>query len=357
MTQVFRPHVLPPLSECIHYEADESRKFLEEISAGAVTHETNAEFLRLVKEKGLVPGPWEEFPENVRSSLKWIAEEFIIKRKLAIEGIEEELPVYDELGLELCKAHLDVRFSTPKGEPYIVDWKSGQKRNYGPQIMAYALAAMDKTNWHYCYAGIAYQETGEFYEQKIEYKKAAGIINNLAEAFATKSAPHTINRYCEWCALNRKCPAWVKQANLALVATRTLADYTPLDVEALKNDPTRLEDFLLLYERLKDMIDKEWRLKEALMLHTDTTGYQPTNFTKVTVEPQTTEILSCDSEEFLKKVAKKIGPERTALVITVDVARAKAEWEKLHADTEFPIRVRAEVSEKKGYSYLRRKVK
>lgn len=300
--------------------------------------------------------PWKEFPLNVQAGLEWIYKEFIVNRKLKIEGIEEELPLLDELGMELCKAHLDVRFSTPKGEPYIVDWKTGQKRTYTAQVAAYALAAMDKTNWRYCFTGIAYQESGEYFERKWEYKEAAKIVQDLAEAFAAQTAPHKINRYCEWCALNRKCPAWEKQANLALVTTRTLADYTPMDVEALKNDPVRLDDFLLLYSRLQDMIDKEWRLKEALMMHTDT-GYQPTNFTKISIDSRIEEVLSVDSRDFLSKVAKKLGIDNTAAVISVDVVKAMAAWKETQPESEFPIRVRAQTNEKKGYSYLRRKIK
>lgn len=56
MSQLFRPSTFPPLSECIHYQTDETRTLLAEVSAGQVTHETNAEFLRLVQQMGLDRG-------------------------------------------------------------------------------------------------------------------------------------------------------------------------------------------------------------------------------------------------------------------------------------------------------------
>lgn len=353
MKREFHPHLFPQYKKCIRLIPAERDSL--ELHEGSTFHDLEFVFWESIQKGKEIGKLLESFPEMVRPKLNWSYQEFAVKRELKIEAVEEELPIVDQYGEQICLAHLDTRFSDARGLPYITDWKTGRVRDYSMQLKGYAAATMDKLGVDTCRGAIAYPETGEVHEMKFTYDDVHEIWK-LYDAFEAQELPHTINEYCEWCELNGKCPAWLKQADKAIVAADRLTNYLPVEIDKLKSDPIRLEEFLLLFDRLKQMVEDNWQLKDALLAHTDL-GYHLEKYTKVTVDPKSEEKLSCNPEEFLLKVAKPMGLARVAVAITVDVAKAMEMWKDFTNEKEFPIKVRAERVEKKGYSYLRRKTK
>ncbi len=121
----------------------------------------------------------------------------------------------------------------------------------------------------------------------------------------------------------------------------------------LKNNPIDLEKFVSAYERLKTLIEEDWKLKDALKSHMET-GFKAESFTLVRVKDKEIQEPNVNPEEYLQKVVKEIGTMKAAGAIKVDLSKAKEIWSSYTAKP-FPLDPIITITTKSGYSYIRAK--
>lgn len=321
----FRPSNLPALDQCIHFEPTHSDS--EAVNDGRAFHVAIAIYLKdrfIDHNCPIAPEP------NMIWAIQLI--EDMVADGWEVVAVEFELEIYDEIGQLVTTGTVDVVLRIPNEPIYrIIDWKTGEWRDYGPQFDAYMMAACDHFATMNIDIGIAYTELEEMHFYAPNYFDAASKTLGLYSAWSIRNMEnppaHKENPYCSWCAVKGTCPVWREQAApaLAVVNAGVSASMPAFQIEELKNNPQRLGDFLRSYEILSDLVEKTWKLKEALRTHIET-GTNVNGWGIVNVKESST-----------------MEPDMEAI---------RAHYQALqHIDYPHKEKI------KKGYSYLKRKAK
>jgi hypothetical protein len=244
----------------------------------------------------------------------------------------------------------------------IIDWKTGEPRDYSAQLAGYTMALYDRLPEAKSVRAIAvFVDANETHDHTHSYQKATDRFLDLYEKWREKdNANYTINQYCDWCALRPDCPAWRSQADAALSLAQDIESspgpVSQAKIDLLKNSPGDLEKFVLAFERFKTLVDEDWALKAALKSHIET-GYKSEHYSLVNVKEKelTQEVI--DPETYLQKVVKELGTMKAAAAVIIDAAIAKETWAAFSADRPFPVPIKKVLSTKSGYSYLKQKNK
>lgn len=348
----FRPCNFPALSECIQFQS--SNEPSDEASYGTEWHKEMAEllrpFIRIPGAKPFGPVTVADLQIEVPAHLQWafnLVGDYILSGWTLI-GVELSWPILDEIGNVLTTGTLDV-FMWRDNEELIIDWKTGQKRDYSGQKIGYIMAVYDNfVGAESCTGVDAFVNDKDTHETRISWQEASTYILNLYDRWKERKGPHTINDWCVFCSLRGKCPAWLESAKPAL---KLVEDPSPLpfNVDTLKNNPAKLGAFMTAYKRLQTLVDDEWNLKDALKTHMEC-GEIIDGWTIVNVKG--TEKQSVDPEKFLLTVVKQMGTAKAAAAIKVDVETAQERWAGFTKEP-FPIEIKSEP--KPGYSYIKQK--
>lgn len=348
----FRPSAFPALSQCIRFEGD--KESTEYTQNGDEFHDVSARMWTMIRDNRADMFPWKSFGKQWHEKLKWCYNQFFVIRNLRPVQIELEVPLLNEFGEQYCLGHIDVLFETDKKYPYPVDWKTGLERDYSTQLMGYSIPAMERYGVDSCSGAVAFVDLGIVRDMEFDLLRSTAWLDALYEEWKRAIGEHKINVYCEWCALKTNgCPAWTKQAQSALA---TIEHLPTINIDALKNDPPKLEEFLLLYDRFVEFVE-DHKLKSALQTHFDT-GYSGAFYNKVNVGESTAEKQSVDVEQWLLKVLPEVGRMRAAQVIKIDAGAYASMWQEFREKDPLPVPVKTEmVVTRKAYSYIRRKGK
>jgi hypothetical protein len=354
----FSPHHFPALSECIHhiYRDIKDSSYLER---GNGFHQTTAAVLREWSE-GREPNPPTDRKDIIAPVLFALG---VVSRYLtqswSILAVELELPILDADGIEITHGTVDLILKRGP-ELLAVDWKTGDSRDYSLQLDGYCLAIADRwTGATSVGSEIVFVDLEETQATSASYGEFSSRILDLYERWRDKSHyPHKINHYCDTCLLRGECPAWRREADFAVAAIHDIEreDNPKLltaRIEQLKSDPVRLEQFVSCYERLKTLVENDWKLKEALHTHLQK-GYRGSLYRLATVHSRYVETESVDAEKWLLAASEPLGMTLAASAILVDAQKAKAVWAD-HSSDSFPVTIQTITQTIPGYSYVKRK--
>jgi hypothetical protein len=354
----FRPSHFPALCRCVHhvYKPVEDPTFLER---GDAVHKTIAAVLRewMVGRQFCPSIARKDTVAPVAEALSVVSD--YLGQGWRIAAVELALPILDAEGSPITHGTIDLVLERD-GHLLVIDWKTGDASDYSSQLDAYALAASDQwTLAQSVTSEIVYLDLEETTQASSSYVALSARVLGLYDRWRDKeSQPHTISHYCDTCALRGDCPSWRKEADLALASINDIgadddASLITARIDALKNDPERLEQFVSTWDRLKTLVEDDWRLKEALHTHMDT-GYRGNYYSLVTVDPRESVTEEIDPEAWLLTSLETLGTAGAASAIRVDPAKAKAAWAQYSSD-QFPVTTRNVTQTVAGYSYVRRK--
>jgi hypothetical protein len=111
----------------------------------------------------------------------------------------------------------------------VIDYKSGQQRDYYYQLITYALAAMQKYGEAECRVVTLYGRTEDVHEFMILKEDAEAEVFALFDRLVEGGDPCLCD-YCGWCALNGSCEATAP----AITAVATRYPEQPIDVTAIE---------------------------------------------------------------------------------------------------------------------------
>jgi CRISPR/Cas system-associated exonuclease Cas4 (RecB family) len=311
--RVFRPSVLPKLEECLHFQPKESID--EYTSRGTSLHGIIACVLR--KQHGVADIPIKEDRETVA----WAISE-LTSRELEILEVEKEMPLLIH-GEKVWDMTVDL--IARDEDLWVVDWKSGDKRDYSAQIAAYGMEAMRKRRKKNCVLMVSYLDLRESYEYELEYGDAVIRVTELYDAWRNPAkAAYVINDYCDYCHLRGACPAWLEEGKKAFALTEDTLD---LRVEELKKDPVKLGEFFAAYKRLVKLVEKEWALKDMVLEHL-TNGRDVPGF-GLARDPS---YQTVDPEQVLLNVVGEMGTMRAAKFISVSIPKMIEGWSEFSSE-------------------------
>jgi hypothetical protein len=354
-TMGFRPSHFPALNQCIHHENKEPAGD----AAGRGTA-IGARIAELITSKDDTIDYSKEEPP-VQYACTWVIQSLMTGWRIA--GVELPVNILDGNGQEITHGSIDLLLERNR-EYQIVDWKTGDKNGYAPQLAAYMSAVMDAyTSSRNVTGTIVYLDLQETETVNLKSGQCFDLVQDLWDKWNNKdNEPHTINPYCSYCAARGDCLAWRVQGALALDTVEELGvpsgrALVTAKVDALKNDPTKLEEFILAWERAKTLVETDWQLKNALKTHLEN-GFKAEHHILVHIKNSNTITRSIDPEQFLEKIASRIGFMNAAPAIKVDPDKAIEAWKKFYGygeDAKPPVEISETRVDKPGYSYIRAK--
>jgi hypothetical protein len=348
----FRPSHFGELDACIHHESGEAGEAAER---GTRFHMVIGNLLNI--STWVAPA---ELPE-VAFALNLVSD--YLKQCWRIFAVELQIDILNEFGEPITHGTIDLVLER-NGEFLIIDWKTGDKGRHDLQLHGYGMAFMDfypqAENVRGVLAYVDLQETVGVY---LSYSISSTNVLLLYDKWLEKERhPYVIGTQCDWCGLRAKCPAWAASATAAFDKVNYLAlnpktglpqggNLVPSTVDNLKNDPTRLEEFVLAWERAKTLVEDDWGLRKALQEHIQN-GFKAEHHILVNVKGKIEKTV--DPEQFLERIARKVGYMKAAGAIKVDADKAIETWTNFTAD---PLPLQVTETEKPGYTYMRAKGK
>jgi PD-(D/E)XK nuclease superfamily len=350
--QGLRPSHFPALTACIHHESIETDS--EAATRGSGTHGRIPQVITADTVN------YEEEEPPVQFAAAWVISRLM--EGWRIVGTEIPVDILDAEGSVITTGTLDLLLERNRSYQ-IVDWKTGDKNGYTSQMAGYISAVQDLYPKGKIEGTLVYLDLQEAEPVNLNSMQCFQMVDDLWNKWNHKhNEPYTINPYCDYCALRGECPAWREQAAVALDTVTQLgvpagSSLVTAKVDALKNDPTKLEEFILAWERAKTLVEGEWKLKEALKTHMET-GFKADHHILVHVKDSSSIVRSIDPEQFLEKIAHKIGFMNAAPAVKVDPDKAREVWQKFYGygdDATFPVEIKEASIDKSGYSYIRAK--
>jgi hypothetical protein len=189
------PSSFPQLELCSCFETGEVG---EAAKKGTYEHE--------VLEKMLRGQPVEGVEDDVLEKVTW-AYEFVTEMAKRYEvspgkiEIEKEVHVVDENMNEITFGTIDIGFLE-----FIFDYKSGEIRNYKPQMACYALGQMQAKNLRTVHVFELYGRYKKAVDYEINIDEASGIVNSIYWAAKDQKKKPKKNSYCKWCRFGTSCP-------------------------------------------------------------------------------------------------------------------------------------------------------
>jgi hypothetical protein len=341
----FRPSHFAALENCIHHQQKEA----------GLAAENGIEIHRLIADNV------EEHLFNDNPAVNWALELVTDYQQKGwnILYVEKEITLAAPDGNTMTKGTLDLVLEKDR-HFLVIDWKTGETvRDYSAQMAGYIMALeelhLEAESTH---AMIAYVDLKQTVDHTQSYQESSIRVVKLYKRWKAKSEPYTINPYCDWCALRGECPAWRVSADSALATVKELqspdGSFQQAKIDHLKNTPADLESFLMLYDRMRTLVDDEWKLKSALKSHMET-GYQAEHFSLVKIKDKEIHEETIEPETYLQQVVKQLGTMKAASAVRIDVAKAKELWAATMGDKPFPVSTKILITTKSGYSYIRAK--
>lgn len=114
--------------------------------------------------------------------------------------IEKEISVYDRAFEEITFGSLDVGF-----KDIIIDYKSGMKRNYFPQMACYALGWMQKYNLKTVKVVEVYGKSRDVIVYNVSRQEAEDTVYAISDSIDDPNKTPQGNEYCSWCSKKPYC--------------------------------------------------------------------------------------------------------------------------------------------------------
>ena len=250
--KAFRPSSGPALEMCSHYEPTFSTS--PNAQRGTEFHQTIAVVLR-------DPDYWVGYPERTTAySIE------LYKKLIDIPGgIEDEVPLLDSDGEFVTSGTIDCWGRKQIGKDLerhaIIDWKTGQERDYWAQLSIYGLSLLDRV-----YANvprhtlddaeidlhIAFVDQEKHFTQTCTYAELRARVDKLIEDIRDPASPYSVNAYCGYCDLRGRCPAWDRERAVAFPAGDLHQRF-----DIIRRDPVQLARFIIAKRRFDKIVEQE----------------------------------------------------------------------------------------------------
>ena len=348
----FRPSHFAALEACVHHEqrplgpaADNGTRFHKQIANDLMT---GIDLKDSKDQTNLGIRSWAITLVHDYAKIGWNA--LYVEKELTLAGPDGNTMTTGTVDLVLER---DRHF-------LIIDWKTGENpRDYSAQLAGHIMALEElHLEAISTRALVAYVDLQQTIDHTQSYQESALRVSKLYKKWKVRgNEPYTINTYCCCCAIRGECPAWREQADYALASVDVLGTPEHLvsaKIDHLKNTPPDLEKFCIAYERLKTLVEEEWKLKSALKDHMET-GYTAEHFILVNVKGKELREEIIDPEQYLQHVVKHLGTMKAAGAVKIDTAKARELWTAAMLAKPFPVNTKTLVTTKTGYSYIRAK--
>ena len=247
--KAFRPSSGPALELCTRYEPTWSTS--PNAQRGTEFHKTIAQLL----ERDIIP---EDAPSYLHAPLNYAAN--LCKELVEIPGgIEDEVPLLDSDGEFVTSGTIDYWGTSVR--TVIIDWKTGQERDYWAQLSIYGVALLDnifvqlpipyraniEIDLH-----IAFVDQEKHFTQTCTYRDLRARVDKLIEDIRDPASPYSVNAYCGYCDLRGRCPAWDRERAVAFPAGDLHQRF-----DIIRRDPAQLARFIIAKRRFDKIVDQE----------------------------------------------------------------------------------------------------
>lgn len=142
--------------------------------------------------------------------------------------------------------------------PSIIDWKTGQEREYWMQISIYGVALIDSlfpapSDDIEIDLTLAFVDQEKHFTQTATYGELRKKVDALIEDISDPTSPYSINQYCGYCDIRGRCPAWDKERALLAGSNGDLRER--LDI--IRGDPVALARFIIALRRVNKLAESE----------------------------------------------------------------------------------------------------
>tara|TARA_Y100000588_G_scaffold223141_1_gene237067 strand:- start:10877 stop:11380 length:504 start_codon:yes stop_codon:yes gene_type:complete len=98
----------------------------------------------------------------------------------------------------------------------LFDLKTGQKRNYRPQMAFYALGLMQKYNERKCEVHLVYSKYKDADVYTITREEAEDVVFRIVDSVKSPDKKETPCDYCNWCSRRGKCSALTEMVKIII---------------------------------------------------------------------------------------------------------------------------------------------
>jgi hypothetical protein len=213
------PSSLPALASCPRYRKGPGSEAAER---GRLQHETLSAMLQKTE---VPPSP---LTAGELDQVLWAANHISQYAGMNLH-VEERLSLVDHDFAEITFGTADAIAikQTQHGDTLtLFDYKSGEQRNYRPQMAAYALMAMDRFGFNLCHVHEVYGRFRWVEKYTLSRTEADAIVYPIIEAVNDTSRPASLCGYCAWCADAGTCP--LTTGAITAVAARYDPDNPPV---------------------------------------------------------------------------------------------------------------------------------
>ena len=189
-------------------------------------------------------------PAEDRPAVEWavaLMEDY--KRTGTVEAREEFLAMHTP-GI----SHVGTADALCVKMGWVADLKTGQLRDYMPQLAAYAYACMHFYFEEEWVAHVLYCDSRLVKSYRFTKDQARQIVERIIAEVNDPSAEPRACDYCSWCANQNTCPAVVKpvEAGLAMVATPVTTLETILTT--IMDSPERMGEFAAQWKMVEKLV-------------------------------------------------------------------------------------------------------
>lgn len=339
--KLFRPSWGPGVEKCGHYVASVSTS--PNAFRGKRFHETMADLWRKKYTVDEVPRDLWEPVDYAYGELEPL---FATAEKI---GIEETLPLYDEFEEYVTEGTIDLWGSWTKPNPItvLVDYKTGEERDYWAQLWIYALILCDRLGIDEIQLILIFADQKRTLNMTVSREQLEERVWQIVENKTDPRAPFVINRYCDYCDLRQRCPAWDEERKLAVPpvaeldvdVARELLMAPSFDV--ILANPDLLGRFIIAYKHLRTLVEKVWEIEKRAIIQIE----QGTKIPGI-IKIDNPGVENVDAQAFFELVRSYTDRDRLLEIVkTIDNAKAgeildrlKSEKPKIFEKAKLPVK-------------------
>lgn len=214
----------------------------------------------------------DELPAEDRPAVEWavaLMEDY--KRTGTIEAREEFLAMHTP-GM----SHVGTADALCTKMGWVADLKTGQLRDYMPQMAAYAYACMHFYFEEEWVAHVLYCDQQLVKGYRFTKDQARQIVERIIAEVNDPTAEPQACDYCSWCANQNTCPAvvWPVEAGLSLAAQPVTSLETILGT--ILESPERMGEFMAQWKMAEKLVAEpvEKAMKDRLETGAEVTGWK-----------------------------------------------------------------------------------